>query len=68
MNLSKELARAAKKSFFFFFHFLGMRLDEFLTWEFHMKHVCNIILRANFALNRVKHAFTFIYANLCITR
>jgi hypothetical protein len=38
-----------------FFKFVGMRLDEFLTWEFHIKHVGNKISSANFALNRVKH-------------
>jgi hypothetical protein len=38
-----------------FFKFVGIRLDEFLTFEFHTKHVANKISSANFALNRVKH-------------
>jgi hypothetical protein len=42
-----------------FFKFVGMRLDEFLTWEFHIKHVGNKISSANFALNRVKHVLPF---------
>ena len=32
-----------------------IRLDEFLTWDYHSKHVGNKISSANFALNRVKH-------------
>ena len=38
-----------------YFKFVGIRLDEFLTWDYHSKHICNKISSANFALSRVKH-------------
>ena len=38
-----------------YFKFDGIRLDEFLTFEHHAKHVSNKVSSANFALNRVKH-------------
>ena len=38
-----------------YFKFVGIRLDEFLTFEHHAKHVSNKVSSANFALNRVKH-------------
>ena len=34
-----------------FFKFVGIRLDEFLTWDYHSKHICNKISSANFALS-----------------
>jgi hypothetical protein len=38
-----------------YFKFVGIRLDEFLNWEHHAKHVANKVSSANFALNRVKN-------------
>jgi hypothetical protein len=35
--------------------FLGIYLDEFLTWKPHIKHVKNKISRALFAIKQVKH-------------
>ena len=42
-----------------FFKFVGMRLDEFLSWDHHTKHVSNKITSANFALNQVKNVLPF---------
>jgi hypothetical protein len=38
-----------------YFKFVGMRLDEYLSWDDHTKHVSNKITSANFALNQVKN-------------
>ena len=38
-----------------FFKFVGIRLDEFLSWQYQTKHICNKITSANFALNQVKN-------------
>jgi hypothetical protein len=36
------------------FKFVGVHLDEFLTWEHHINHVINKISSSNFALNQIK--------------
>ena len=36
------------------FKFVGIHLDEFLTWEHHINHVINKISSSNFALNQIK--------------
>ena len=36
------------------FKFVGLYLDEFLTWEHHIRHVESKISSATFALNRIK--------------
>jgi len=38
-----------------YFKFVGMKIDEFLTWEHHIKHIENKVSSANFALNRTKN-------------
>ena len=38
-----------------FFIYVEIRLDEFLSWDYHSKHICIKISSANFALSRVKH-------------
>ena len=38
-----------------YFKFVGMKIDEFLTWEYHIKHIENKVSSANFALNRTKY-------------
>ena len=35
--------------------FVGMNLDENLTWQFHITHICKKISSAIFALNACKH-------------
>ena len=37
------------------FKFVGMKMDEYLTWDFHIKHIENKVSSANFALNRTKN-------------
>jgi len=37
------------------FKFVGIHLDEFLSWEPHLKHVRGKLSSANFALSRVKN-------------
>ena len=44
-----------------YFKFVGMKLDEFLTWEHHIKHVENKVSSASFALSRIKN---FLPANI----
>ena len=39
------------------FKFVGIHLDEFLSWEPHLKHVRGKLSSANFALSRVKNLF-----------
>ena len=39
--------------------FLGIYLDEFLTWKYHIKHVKNKISRALFAIKQVKHVLPY---------
>ena len=39
--------------------FLGIYLDEFLTWKHHIKHVKNKISRALFAIKQVKHVLPY---------
>ena len=36
------------------FKFVGMHLDEFITWEIHINKLCKKIASANFALNSIK--------------
>lgn len=36
------------------FKFVGVHLDEYLTWEKHVNHVINKVSSANFALNQLK--------------
>ena len=47
------------------FKFVGIHLDEFLTWEYHIEKVRNKLASANFAISRVKTLFPyFIKKNL----
>ena len=34
-----------------YFKFVGIHLDEFLSWDYHVNHVCKKLSIANFALN-----------------
>ena len=43
------------------FKFVGVHLDEYLTWEKHVNHVINKVSSANFALNQSKKDFAFEY-------
>ncbi len=36
------------------FKFLGIKLDDSLSWKFHIDHVCNKISRANYVINKAK--------------
>jgi len=36
------------------FKFVGVHLDEYMTWEHHVNHVINKVSSANFALNQLK--------------
>ena len=36
------------------FKFVGVHLDEYLTWEHHINHVINKVSSANYALNQLK--------------
>lgn len=38
-----------------YFKFVGVRLDEYLTWDYHIDHVSKKLSSANFALNCVKN-------------
>ena len=38
-----------------YFKFVGMKIDEHLTWEYHIKHIENKVSSASFALNRTKN-------------
>ena len=42
-----------------FYKFVGIRIDENLTWEHHINHVCRKISSAIFALNQVKRIVPF---------
>ena len=47
------------------FKFVGIHLDEFLTWEYHIEKVRNKLASANFAISRVKTLFPcFIKKNI----
>ena len=37
------------------FKFLGLYIDETLTWKFHIKEICKRIAHSNYTLNKVKH-------------
>ena len=37
------------------FKFLGIYIDETLTWKHHRNNVCTKILRTNYMMNKVKH-------------
>ena len=36
------------------FKFVGVHLDEYVTWEHHINHVINKVSSANYALNQLK--------------
>ena len=36
------------------FKFLGIHIDETLSWKYHIKQVCSKIARSNYTINRVK--------------
>ena len=38
-----------------YFKFVGHVLDENLTWEGHIEHICNKLASANFAINSSKN-------------
>ena len=38
-----------------YFKFLGMRIDEFMTWKYHIDHVCSKVSVGNSILNRTKN-------------
>jgi len=38
-----------------YFKFVGIRLDEFLKWDYQLDHICNKISSATFALNSIKN-------------
>ena len=40
------------------YKFLGIYLDEYLTFDQHCEHVCNKLAMSNFILNRAKHFLT----------
>jgi hypothetical protein len=35
------------------FKFLGLQIDEFISWKFHVDHICKKISRANYLLRKV---------------
>ena len=37
------------------FKFLGLYLDETLSWKFHIQNVCSKISRSNYIINKVKN-------------
>lgn len=37
------------------FKFLGIHLDETLTWKYHTQNVCSKIARSNYIINKVKN-------------
>ena len=37
------------------FKFLGIYMDETLTWKHHTNNVCTKILRTNYMIDKVKH-------------
>ena len=40
------------------FQFLGIYIDETLTWKYHIEKVCSKIASSNYIINKVKHTLT----------
>ena len=38
-----------------YFKFVGLKIDEFLNWDYHIEHVSNKIASSIFALNQIKN-------------
>ena len=45
------------------FKFLGLHVDESLTWKYHVKKVCARIARSNYILNKVKNFLPYSTLN-----
>ena len=63
----REVERIGKNCDSTSFKFVGVHLDEFMTWEHHVNHVVNKISSANFTLNQLKRFYLLIFAKLFIT-
>jgi len=37
------------------FKFLGLHIDETLSWKYHIKNLCSKVSRSNYIINKVKH-------------
>ncbi len=53
-NLVIPLKRIKKGSEDKYYKYLGIHIDEHLTFEYHIDHICNKLSRALYCLNRVK--------------
>ena len=53
---NKELLRIGNKCTDEYYKYVGIKLDEFLTFEHHINHVAGKVASATFALNQVKHS------------
>ena len=54
---SQQIDRIGKNCKETSFKFVGHHLDEFLTWENHIKHVKNKLSKSNYAINSTKKLF-----------
>ena len=52
---NKSVERIGNKMPVKSFKFLGIHIDENLTWKFHINLICNKISKSLFALNKAKH-------------
>ena len=42
-----------------YFKFVGLKLDEFLNWDFQIEHIWNKIASSIFALSQIKNILPF---------
>ena len=52
---NEEIERIGSNCKTKFFKFVGIHLDEHLSWDFQINHVCSKLSSGNFAISRAKH-------------